>query len=154
MLAAASRLHLLHIRTAFFPAITCLQLLDDFGGPKNWETTHHPLLDAALLFIPDFQLDCGPWGSLNPYQFGTLERLLKFRKDAGHQTVVGVQAPNKLSVTLKYLLLGCFRVQDVRPTVVSLSALTFAANSGSTAVSAEKECAAPLDDFFGKCALH
>jgi hypothetical protein len=113
MLAAASRLPFVGVRTAFFPALTCLQLLKDLGSPNYWDEICDPLLDARLLFIPDFQLDCGPWGHLGPYQFGMLERLLNYRIQNGHQTVVGVQAPDKLSPALKKILLGLFEVRDI-----------------------------------------
>jgi len=122
MLAAASRLVTCDVRPAFFPAMTCVQLLKDIGGPSNWDQNHHPLLDARLLFIPDFQLDCGPWGHLSPHQFGMLERLLRYRTEMSQQTVVGVQAPHKLSVPLQKIILGAFRVEPIangtRPSIM------------------------------------
>ena len=116
MLAAASRLPLFtrfNLITALFPALTCLEHLAEFGSPHNWDDICHPLLDADLLFIPDFQLDCGPWGYLTPYQGGSFERLLRYRTEAKHKTVVGVQAPAKLTKALQTLLLGGFIVQNI-----------------------------------------
>lgn len=113
MLAAASRLASFDIRTALYPAMTCLELLKGIGSPTYWDEVSHPLLDARLLFIPDFQLDCGPWGAVSPYQFGMLERLLDYRTECGHKTVVGVQAPHKLSPPLQKILLGKFKAQPV-----------------------------------------
>jgi hypothetical protein len=116
MLAAASRLpqsRSFDLTTALFPALTCLELLTEFGSSYKWDEVNHPLLDADLLFIPDFQLDCGPWGDLSNYQFGTLERLLIYRSDRGHKTIVGIQAPWKLSTALKKLLLGSFTVRPI-----------------------------------------
>ena len=113
MLAAASRLPSIGVRTAFFPALTCLQRLQELGSPSYWDEVSDPLLDARLLFIPDFQLDCGPWGHLSPYQYGMLERLLNYRIENGHQTVVGVQAPHNLSPALKKIVLTRFDVHQV-----------------------------------------
>lgn len=114
MLAAASRLPSIGVGTAFFPAMTCLQLLnEDIGGRSSWDRVGHPLLDTHLLFIPDLQLDCGPWGYLSPYEFGMFEKLLSYRTECGHKTVVGVQAPQKLSSQLQKLLLGVFSVHQV-----------------------------------------
>ena len=56
MLAAASRFSFMGVRSAFFPAITCLETLAELGNPSAWDEVSHPLLDAALLFIPDFSL--------------------------------------------------------------------------------------------------
>ncbi len=125
MLAAASRLPKFGTETALFPAITCLELLTEFGGPHKWDEVSHPLLDQPLLFIPDFQLDCGAWGNLNNYQFGTLERLLKYRIEMGHQTAVGVQAPHQLTSALQKILLGNFKVQKVANQTCSVSNLKF-----------------------------
>jgi hypothetical protein len=109
MLAAASRIpSALGLNTAFFPALTCLQLLKELGNPHCWDEVPHPLLDARLLFVPDFQLDCGPWGHLGPLQYGMLERLLAYRIENRNQTVVGVQAPHTLSPGLRKILLAHF----------------------------------------------
>jgi len=113
MLAVASRLPQFNVGTALFPALSCLEHLREFGGPHQWDEVNHPLLDAQLLFIPDFQLDCGPWGYLSPYQFGALERLLSYRADMGHKTVLGVQAPSKLGIPLQKLLLGGFAIRQI-----------------------------------------
>jgi hypothetical protein len=114
MLAAATRLpSALQLSTAFFPALTCLHLLNELGSPTYWDEVTHPLLDSALLFVPDFQLDCGPWGALGPYQYGMFERLLRYRIECGHQTVVGVQAPHKLSPGLQKILLAHFEAQVI-----------------------------------------
>jgi hypothetical protein len=113
MLAAASRLPSLGENTAFYPALTCLQLLKELGSPNYWDEVRHPLLDAGLLFIPDLQLDCGAWGYLSAYQFGMFERLLTYRLDCGHKTVVGVQSPHRLSPPLQKVLLAKFEVIQI-----------------------------------------
>jgi hypothetical protein len=144
MLALASRLPLFGVNTALYPALTCIELLKEFGGPHNWDEIRHPLLDARLLFIPDFQLDCGPWGYLEPFRFGMLERLLQCRIDLGYKTVLGVQAPHKLTKPLKKILLGQFNVHSVAngvaPPILQCSLPTPMPNTDVGQLVAEKCC--------------
>lgn len=142
MLAAASRLARLGKQTGLFPALTCLALLKEFGGPHNWDYVRHPLLDARLLFIPDFQLDCGPSGYVSNYDFGALERLLNYRTDCGHKTVVGVQAPNKLTGSLQKILLGNFDVQSIPNQPSQQLALTFSGKAAKASVKSDDQPAA------------
>lgn len=113
MLAAASRLTEVGTKAAFYPALTCIDLLKYLGAPSHWDYVSHHILDIDLLFIPDFQLDCGAWGNLSNYQFAVLERLLRYRAENGHKTVVGIQAHHKLSQSLQKILLGTFDVIEV-----------------------------------------
>lgn len=133
MLAAASRLPQFGRSAALFPAMTCLELLNEFGGSHAWDENCHPLLDASLLFIPDLQLDCGPWGYLSNYQLGAMERLLRYRSEAGHKTVVGVQAPHNLPSGLQNLLLANFNVHNVPSGTSSHSVPTVAGTAFSFA---------------------
>jgi hypothetical protein len=101
---------------AFRPVLSVLGDLREIRG--RWDSEKHPVLDASVLFIPDLQLDCGPWGELKPADSYKIEKLLEYRRDYGKVTVVGVQNHNVLRASLKRLLIGEYDALEIGPAQV------------------------------------
>lgn len=99
MLALASRLRYRltsPMRTVFMPMIKLAARLKEVGHPSTWDEKKAPILDAKVLFIPDFQLDVGSAFESPPDGYGRVVSLLQYRRQRGHKTFIGVQNPNKL----------------------------------------------------------
>lgn len=99
MLTLASRLRYrqqMPISTSFMPMLKLYARLQELGPRSKWDEYRHPILDARALFIPDFQLDVGSAFEAPPGGYGKAVDLLRYRREAGLKTFVGVQNPNKL----------------------------------------------------------
>jgi hypothetical protein len=106
MMALAQRLSRTGRSAAFFPALTAVELAHSFGSRRSWDSWSHPLLHVQILFIPDFQLDCGDWGELTSGDWWVLHDLLEWRVVHRLRTFIAVQAPNKLPAHVQRVVLG------------------------------------------------
>ena len=112
-LALACRLRCHGVSAAALPVLSVLSALEAIGSRTQWDYDRHPVLDAAYLFMPDFQVDCGSWGSLSGINVATLDGLLTYRAERGLKSVVGVQNAWKLSEKMKARLLGLYHAVEV-----------------------------------------
>jgi hypothetical protein len=111
MLAMASRLCVKGVSAAMYTMTTVIDLMEQ--SAPNWlsELSHHALLNARCLFIPDVQIDVGPGGAPDGYEGSLLLSLIRQRRHAGKKTFMGIQNLTKLPLpVLNYLCVhGRFR---------------------------------------------
>ena len=116
-MAAAARIRVTQkISTAFRPAISAVEELSSVGW--NWDNcdrASEPVLDAQILFIPDYQIDQGEGFLLDYQDKSRLSRLLNYRRKHGLKTWVGIQNPHKLTEEEKKLILGNYVIRDLSP---------------------------------------
>ncbi len=96
------------VSTAFRPMMTLLEDLDEIGSPAEWDYVKHPILDAEVLLVPDFSLDCGSWGQATSNRWWRVNDLFEYRAQREFKAVIGVQNPTKLHPAVRDLLLGAF----------------------------------------------
>ncbi len=109
MLALASALARKGATTVFRPMITLAEELDSLGGSWTWDKVSHPILDALVLLVPDFSLDCGAWGNFPQNRWWKVAELLQYRLDRGLKCIIGVQSLTKLNPAVRDIALSAFR---------------------------------------------
>lgn len=92
---------------SFFPMVKAIHVLDGFGSPFKWDEVAHPILDDDVVIIPDFVLDCGPWGDLGS-SLWTVCRLLEYRAEHGRKTIIGAPSLASIPASVQNLVLGGF----------------------------------------------
>lgn len=108
MLALASALAREGATTVYRPMMAVAEELEALGGMWGWDQVSHPLLDAKVLLVPDFSLDCGGWGNFPQNRWGRIANLLEYRLARGLKCMIGVQALNKLSPAVRDIALSAF----------------------------------------------
>lgn len=108
LVALASALAAKNVSTAFFPMMTAAGLLAEMGPPSHWDDWSSPILDAEVIMVPDFVLDCGSWGDFPANRWWKFNDLISYRMESHRSTVLGVQNISKVPSNLKEAILGHF----------------------------------------------